>query len=119
MPKIEEFRFGTIVVGGKTYTHDILILSDGTVKHREDVFLNFVNHIVKRGEITELLKAYPEVIIIGTGTDAKVKLSFDIERLVTELKADLIALPSPQAVERYNQLVDKGKQVAALIHITD
>jgi hypothetical protein len=119
MPKIEEFRFGTIVVDGRTYTRDILILPDGTVKLREDVFLNFVNHIVKQNEIIELLKANPELIVVGTGTDAKVKLSFNVERLIAESKVDLIALPSPQAIERYNQLVDKGKQVAALIHITD
>jgi len=29
-----------------------------------------------------------------------------------------VVLPSPQAVEKFNQLTDEGKGVAALIHIT-
>ena len=119
MPKIDNFQLGKIIVSGKSYAHDILILVDGTVKRRDDVFLNFVSHTVKQAEIAELLKGYPEVIVVGTGTEEKVRLSFNIERLVTELKADLIALPSPKAVTRYNQFLDESKRVAALIHVTD
>lgn len=29
-----------------------------------------------------------------------------------------VALPSQKAVEKFNQLIDEGKRVAALIHIT-
>jgi hypothetical protein len=119
MPKIDNFQPGKIIISEKSYTHDILILVDGTVKRRDDVFLNFVSHTVKQAEIAELLKGYPEVIVIGMGTEEKVGLSFNVGRLVAELKADLIALPSPKAVTRYNQLLDEGKRVAALIHITD
>ena len=119
MPRIDIFQPGKITIGEKSYKHDILILTDGTVKRRDDVFLNFVSHNVKQAEIVELLKGYPEVVVVGTGVEGKVRLSFNLERLVTELKADLIALPSPEAVSRFNQSVDEGKRTAALIHITD
>ena len=34
MAKIDSFNFGFIVVDDKQYTHDIIILPDGTVKER-------------------------------------------------------------------------------------
>jgi hypothetical protein len=119
MPLINSLQSGKIVVDGKTYTRDILILTDGTVKYRDDVFLDFVNHIVKQAEINELLKGYPEIIVIGTGTDEKLRLSFHLERLITDMKADLIALATPKAVEKYNRLAENNNKIAALFHITD
>lgn len=119
MPKIESYQPGKIVVEGKIYTRDILISTDGTVKNRDDVYLKFVNHMVKQSEINELLKDYPEVIVIGTGEKEKLKLSFRIERLIADMKADLIALPTLKAVEQYNKLVNEGKKAAALFHLAD
>ena len=34
MAKIDSFNFGFIVVDDKQYTHDVVILPDGTVKER-------------------------------------------------------------------------------------
>ncbi len=119
MPKIEEFGTGKIIIGGKTYVRDVLVLSDGTVKRREEIYLDFVNHIIKKAEITEILKGYPEAIVIGTGLQEKVKISFEIASYVADKKAELIALPTPQAVTKYNQLIDNNKKIAALFHISD
>ena len=75
--------------------------------------------MVKQSEINELLKDYPAVIVIGTGENEKLKLSFRIERLIAEMKADLFALPTLKAVEQYNKLVNEGKKIAALFHLAD
>lgn len=119
MPKIESYQPGKMIIDGRTYIRDILILSDGKIKQRDDVYLNFVNHIVKQAEILELLKDYPEIVVIGTGEQEKLRLSFNLERLITDMKADLFAMSTAKAVEKYNRMVDDGKRTAALFHLTD
>ena len=119
MPKIESFSFGSIVIGSKTYGRDILILPDGTIKRRRaSTRFGIGSHVIKKGEINELVKANPEVVVVGTGTNAWAQLASDAELCVKEAKIELIALPSEKATEKFNQLTDEGKKVAALIHIT-
>ena len=120
MPIIDSFKSGSIVISGKTYTRDVLILPDGTVKQRKSGFWKFGSHIVNKSEIDELLTANPQVVVVGTGTGAKAELGvgLDVESRVAGARVELIALPSEEAVQRLNRLVDAGKRVAALIHIT-
>jgi len=50
--------------------------------------------------------------------NAWAQLASDAELCAKEAMIKLIALPSQKAVEKFNQLFDEGKRVAALIHIT-
>jgi len=118
MAKIDSFSFGSIVVEGKKYSRDVLIFPDGSVKKRKGGFWKYGSHAIKKREIEELVKANPEVVIVGTGTDAKAKLESGVESLVKEAKMELVTFPSKEAIERLNQLVGENKRVSALIHIT-
>ena len=118
MSTIEGFKFGSIVIGGKRYGRDVLMLPDGTVKQRKGGFWKFGSHVIKKAEIEELVKASPEVVIIGTGTSAVARLAPDAEIPAREAAIELAVLPSKEAVERLNRLVEQGKRVSALIHIT-
>ncbi len=118
MPRIESLKFGSIVVGAKRYSHDVLIFPDGNLKRRRGGFWRFGSHDIRKGEIDELVRANPEVIVVGTGTSARAKLPFEVGRRAAEAKVELIALPSEEAAGKFNHLVDEGKRVAALIHIT-
>ena len=55
---------------------------------------------------------------LGTGTNARVRLASDAELALKELGIDYMVLPSLEASERVNDLLDSGKRVAALIHVT-
>ncbi len=119
MPRIESFSFGSIVIGGKTSGRDIIILPDGTIKwRRARTRFGIGSHVIKKGEIIDLVKANPEVVLVGTGTNAWAQLASDAELCAKEAGIELVALPSQKAVEKFNQLIDEGKRVAALIHIT-
>lgn len=118
MPKVESFKFGSIVIDGKKYGRDVFIMPDGTIIQRKGGFWKFGSHAIKKGEIDELVRAGPEVIVVGAGTSSKAKLAADAELSAKEANIELIILPSSTAVERFNQLADEGKQVSALIHIT-
>lgn len=118
MVKVDSFSFGSIVLDGKKYARDVLLFPDGSVKKRKGGFWKYGSHAIKKREIEELADTNPEVVIVGTGTVAKAELEPDAESFARESKPELVVLPSSEAIEELNKLLDKGKRVAALIHIT-
>jgi len=118
MAKVDSFSFGSIVIDGKKYRKDMIFLPDGTVKQRRGGFLMFGSHDIKKEEIEELYGAGAEVAVVGIGTSSRARLAQRAANYVQGAKLGLLLLPSPEAVEKLNELVDQGKKVAALIHIT-
>ena len=118
MAKINSFNFGFIVVDGKQYVYDVVILPDGTVKEREASKARLGSHTIAWSDVAHIGKEQPEVIVIGTGVSALARLSEDAGVNLRQANLNLVLLPSPQAVEKFNQLAREGKRVAALIHIT-
>ncbi|MFQ5813861.1 MAG: MTH938/NDUFAF3 family protein [Anaerolineae bacterium] len=72
-------------------------------------------HFVGLAEIEPLLKEGPDVLIIGTGYDNMVQLE---EEILAMSAVQILPLPTPQAVRRYNELKGEGKRVAAIVHST-
>ena len=54
--------------------------------------------------------------IVKTSGIAKMTRAADV--YVQQEKLNIVVLQSFQATEKYNQLTDEGKRVAALIHLT-
>ena len=69
-------------------------------------------------EIEGLSRAGADEIVIGTGTNAKARLSNGARSYATEAQLHPHTLPSYEAVPKFNHLIDPGKKVAAIIHIT-
>jgi len=118
MAKINRLEFGSIEINGEKYGYDVAILPDGTVKEREASKAMFGDHAIKKTEIEELAKTRPDSIVVGTGTMGMARVSPDAEAYARQEKLDFTVLPSFEAIDEVNQLVDEGKPVAALIHIT-
>jgi len=118
MTKVDKLSFGSIIIDGKKFSRHVLIFGDGTVKKRKGGFLMFGSHNIKKAEIEELAQSNPEAIIVGIGTNAKANLAPGMENWAEEKNLSLLVQPSYEAVARLNKLVDQGKKVAALIHIT-
>ncbi len=118
MAKVDSFGFGSIVIEGKKYRRDVFLLPDGTVRPRKGGFWMFGSHNIKKDEIEELSQAGAEVAVVGTGTSSKAKVAEEAESFAREANLELLELPSHDAVQKLNELLDQGKKVAALIHIT-
>jgi len=118
MAKVNSFDFGSIVIDGKEYGYDVVVLPDGCVKEREASKGMFGGHTIGKAEIEELAKTKPETIIVGTGTDGLAAVSKDAQAYAQKAKLKLVVLSSSRAIEKLNQLTGEGKHVAALIHIT-
>jgi hypothetical protein len=118
MIKIDSFSFGSIVVNGKKYRHDIIIHPDGMVERRKGGLWMFGPHSFTKKEIEGLKRTGAEVIIAGTGTNDRAALSSEAKSYADEAQLNLTALPSHEAVDRINKLTGEGKRVAAILHIT-
>jgi hypothetical protein len=118
MCKIDSFNFGFIVVDEKQYSSDIVILPDGRVKERTPGKGRLGSHTIARSEVEALTRSQPEVILIGTGVQNMARLAHDAEFYLNEPDLNLTLMPSNEVVKKYNELVEDGEKVAALIHVT-
>lgn len=118
MVKIDEMGFGWIKVDGKKHRHDTVILPSGIVKRRKGGFLMFGSHSFKLKEFEGLLTEKVDIIIVGTGTDGVATLSEDAKNFLEKAGIEWIALPSQNAVKKFNELIQCGRKVAAIIHVT-
>lgn len=82
------------------------------------MFLSLLAHSIEKREIAELVKAGAEVAVAGKGTSGKAHLSAEAEDYAKGANLKLLALPSPEAVKKLNQLVEQGERVGAILHIT-
>jgi Uncharacterized conserved protein len=117
-PKIYSTSFGSIDVEGTTYKYDILIRLNGQVEKREKALskeLYGTSHKISLEEAKYIYEEGTEKIIIGTGQTGFVKLSEEAEDFFREKKCGVELLPTPWAIERWNEL--EGR-ITAMFHIT-
>ena len=111
---IESYKFGRIVIQGQTYTRDVKILEGRVVPHwwRES------GHRVVLGDIRDLLRTAPEVIVFGMGKPGLMRLDPDVRDYLQREEIETIEQPTAQAMETINSLVQSGRRMAAGIHLT-
>jgi Uncharacterized conserved protein len=117
-PKIDSTSFGSITVDGDTYKYDILIRLNGQVEKREKKLSKErygTSHKISLEEAKYIYEKGTEKIIIGTGQTGFVKLSEETEDFFREKKCGVELLPTPWAIERWNEL--EGR-ITAMFHIT-
>ncbi len=88
------------------------------MKQRKGGFRILGSHNLKMKETEELSRAGAEEIVIGTGINPRAGLSNDVKSYAEQAQLELHTLPSYEAVRKFNHLIDLGKKVAAIIHIT-
>ncbi len=64
--KIDTYSFGKIVIDGRTYTSDVIIYPD----HVDASWWRKEGHYLRPVDLTDVVKAKPAVLIIGTETQA-------------------------------------------------
>ncbi|MBC7221441.1 hypothetical protein H5T56_00405 [Candidatus Bipolaricaulota bacterium] len=110
--RLSGYRFGKIEVDGVPWQEDLWVCAGmvGRWWRRE-------GHRVYPEDLAEVLELAPEVIIIGTGFYGILKVSEEARDLLSQKGIELMAIPTKEAVELFNDLSQK-KRVAALLHLT-
>lgn len=110
--EIEHYSFGKIVIDGKAYHSDVIIYPSRV----RSGWYRTKGHEVAPEDISEILEAKPNLLIIGTGAYGLVKVEEETKELLRKNNIELIAKPTKEACEEYNR-IKSGKVVAGL-HLT-
>jgi hypothetical protein len=112
MPRLEDYRFGRLVVDGEEQTRDVIVLPERVLTHwwRAD------GHRLVLADLDDVIDELPERLVVGTGAYGQMRPDpatlDDLRRRGVEVEA----LPTDEAVRRYGEL-DPGRTAAAL-HLT-
>ena len=110
---IDSYAFGSMVIDGRRFTADVKIV-DGEVVPG---WWRKEGHSICQEDIADILVAKPEVLIIGTGAYGGLRVPERFRKLLRSEGIELIAAPTAEAVDAYNELA-ATKKVAAGFHLT-
>jgi len=105
--------YGIIVVSGKQYTSDVIIFPDRV----RDNWWRKTGHQLCLDDVAEVMAENPEVLVVGTGASDLMKVLPEVQQAVDARGIKLIAEPTSEACNIYNQLCHSQRTVAAL-HLT-
>lgn len=112
VPKIKKVEFGNITVDDEVFDKDDFILFRDGFERIEK------SHSSDLGEFHSILLREPDLIIFGTGFSNCFKLSEAIKKEADKSRIELMELPTPDAIKKFQELVKIGRRVAARIHTT-
>jgi hypothetical protein len=110
---IEAYRFGEIVISGKTYQNDVIIYGD----HVDSQWWRTQGHILEPDDIKQVIEARPNTVIFGTGQPGLMKVSQSTIAAMKKWKIEAIIMPTEQACKEYNRLAGE-RNVIACLHLT-
>jgi len=111
---IDAYSFGRIVIDGRTYTNDVIILPNRVM----DNWWRKEGHRLQIDDLKEVLKEELEVLIVGTGRWGLVKVPAETRNHVESKGLELVSQRTSEACETYNRLKQSGKKVAAALHLS-
>ena len=111
--KIDSFSFGIISIGGTTYTSDVIVYPDRV----QSPWLREEEHRPQIIEFADIVKAEPEILVIGTGYAGVLSVADQIRNYLTSKGIEVRVEKTKVAVDLYNSLREMEKVVAAL-HVT-
>jgi hypothetical protein len=111
---IDSYEFGRIVVDGKEYTNDLLLLAEGV---RPDWWRER-GHSLYEADLKEVLHAAPDLLVIGTGAFGRMDVPPETWEALQAAGIHTVIKRTDEAVEAYNQAAEEGQNVAAAFHVT-
>ncbi len=111
---IDSYKFGEIVIDGTSYSSDCLIVGDSIVSN----WWRKQGHLLAPEDLQPVIAAKPSALVVGCGASGMMKVSEGTRQTLQQQNIELIALDTNEAVTRFNELTQKGVNVAAALHLT-
>jgi hypothetical protein len=112
--KIDSCSFGSMVINGKTYRDDLIVLPDGKILKP---WWRKQGHQLGMDDLQELIDSSPEIIVVGTGVSGRVIPDKNLEKDLAKLLIEFTALPNEEAIKVFNQLAAE-KRTGGGFHLT-
>jgi len=108
---IDSYRFGNIVVDGKSFDKDLIIFPDRII----DNWWRKEGHMLQLADLEEVVEFMPEVLVVGTGDTGMMKIAEEVIERMKHEGIQMIAYKNKDAVRIFNE--SKKKKVGAF-HLT-
>lgn len=112
MARIEDYRFGRVVIDGREETRDVIVLPKRVVHgwwRRE-------GHELRLDDLEQVLDELPERLLVGTGAEGRMRPDPAALEALRARGVEVEVLPTAEAVRRYAQL--DPERTAAALHLT-
>ncbi len=112
---IDAYAFGHMVIGGKRYTKDLIILP------LEKIICPWwrkAAHTLSISDLHETVAASPEILVIGTGDPGLMKPEGHLCQELGAMGIEARVMPTREAANAYNTLRQQGGPIAACFHLT-
>lgn len=110
---IESYIFGRMVIDGKEYSSDVIILPD----HVKDNWWRKRGHSLLVEDVEEFIrKCQPEVVVLGTGKYGALEVLSETKEYLRDRGINLIAERTDEACKIYNRL-SQTKRVLGAFHL--
>src|SRR5512139_1718581 len=116
--KIDGTEFGSILIYGETYDHDVVIrLSEKVVKRKKKLSKRIygTSHTVSEDEARFVYEKGCKELIFGTGQSASAALSPEAAAFFERKGCQVVAEATPRAIEVFNAC---QKPKIGLFHVT-
>jgi hypothetical protein len=118
---IEEYKFGSITINGKTYNYDVEVRWTGEVLK----WWRKEGHVFDIDDVKRAVEQNPETIILGTGAYGVCEATSKCQEYIRERGIELIIDKTEEAVKTFNIILEeseeeegKQKKVIGLFHLT-
>jgi hypothetical protein len=112
-PKIDQYKFGQIVIDGETHIKDVIILPERVIAgwwRRE-------GHALHPEDLKAVIEGSPDVLCVGQGAYGRMRVTAGAREALEAAGIELVSENTEAACRRYNQLREQRKTAAAL-HLT-
>jgi hypothetical protein len=116
--RIEDAKFGTITIDGKTYEHDVVIrLSGDVIKRKKKLSKKYygTSHMLSKHEAKFVFEKGCKQLILGSGQMGNVQLSPEAEAYFANKGCEVLLRPTPEAIQLFNK--SHAKKIG-LFHVT-
>jgi hypothetical protein len=112
MARMEDYRFGYVVVDGHPHERDVIVLPDRVVGGwwRQD------GHALVVEDLADVIDELPERLIVGCGAASRMRPDPAALRHLRDRGIDVEVLPTGDAVRRY--VASDPARTAAALHLT-
>jgi hypothetical protein len=112
MARLEDYRFGRVVVDGREETRDVIVLPGRVIRNwwRKD------GHALVLDDLEDVLDDLPEQLVIGTGAAGQMEPDPQAVRALRDRGVGVEVLRTDEAVRRYT--ASDPARTAAALHLT-
>lgn len=110
---IDHYRFGSVRVNGQTYDEDLIVYQGEAAS-----WWRAKGHSVCMDDVKDLLVRGPGVIVFGTGAYGMMRVPDTFRKSLEDRGIEVVSARTSKAVERYNGLVEEGRDAAIAMHLT-